>query len=61
LDLHQANDIEGRKQLIPQLQDLVEGTSEYEVEEILDLKRQGKGKELWYLVDWKGYNLEERT
>jgi len=47
--------------LIPQLQDLVEGTSEYEVEEILDLKRQGKGKELWYLVDWKGYNLEERT
>src|SRR5277367_2889594 len=61
LDLHQANDIEGRKQLILQPPDIVEGTPEYEVEEILDSKRGGKGRELWYLVDWKGYNREERT
>jgi len=39
LDLHQANDIEGRKQLIPQPPDIVEGIPEYEVEEILDSKR----------------------
>src|SRR5271168_1297327 len=61
LDPHQQNDIKGRKQLVPQPPDIVEGTPEYEVEEILDSKRRGRGRELWYLVDWKGYSPEERT
>ena len=58
LDPHQSNDIEGRRQLVPQPPDIVEGTPEYEVEEILDSKMRGRG--LWYLVDWKGYSPEER-
>ena len=35
--------------------ELVEGEPEYEVEAILDLRRQGQGRKLEYLVRWKGW------
>ena len=59
LDLYQANEIEGRKQITPQPPEIVDGMPEYEVEAVLDSKIQ-RGK-LRYLVDWKGYGPEERT
>jgi len=59
LDPYQANRIEGRKQLVPEPPEIVEGETEYEVEEILDSKMVRK--KLWYYVDWKGYGPEERT
>ena len=61
LDPHRWNDIEGRKQPIPQLPEIVQGELEYVVKGILDSKRRGRGRELWYLMDWKGYSPEERT
>ena len=39
--------------------DIIEGTPEYEVEEIVD-SRMNRGR-LQYLVHWKGYPKEERT
>src|SRR5882757_9950008 len=38
----------------------IEGHPEYEVEEILNVQKQGK-KNLSYLVHWKGYTHEEDT
>ena len=43
LDPHQSNDIEGRRQLVPQPPNIMEGTPEYEVEEILDSKMRERG------------------
>ena len=35
--------------------DLVDGEEEYEVEEILDSRKHGRGHKVQYLVKWKGY------
>ena len=35
--------------------DLVDGEEEYEVEEILDSRKYGRGRKVQYLVKWKGY------
>ena len=35
--------------------DLINGEEEYEVEEILDSRRNGRGRKVQYLVKWKGY------
>ena len=35
--------------------DLIDGEEEYEVKEILDLRRHGRGRKVQYLVKWKGY------
>ena len=35
--------------------DLVDGEEEYEVEEILDSRKHGRGCKVQYLVKWKGY------
>lgn len=59
LDPYHANGIEGRKQLVPQPPEIVEGAPEYEVEEILNSKIERK--KLWYMVDWKGWGPEDRT
>jgi len=59
LDPYQANKIEGRRQLVPEPPEIVEGEAEYEVEEILDSKIVRK--KLLYYVHWKGYGPEERT
>jgi len=58
LDPYQENRIEGRRQLVPEPPEIVEGEEEYEVEEILDSKIVRK--KLLYYVDWKGYGPEER-
>jgi hypothetical protein len=59
LDPHYANEIAGRKQPILRLPEIVEGISEYEIEAILNSRIQER--KLWYMMDWKGYKLEERT
>ena len=35
--------------------DLIDGEEEYEVEEILQSRRFGRGRKVQYLVKWKGY------
>ena len=35
--------------------DLIEDKEEYEVDQILDSRRHGRGSALQYLVQWKGY------
>ena len=35
--------------------DLIDGEEEYEVEEILDSRKHGRGRKVQYLVKWKGY------
>jgi hypothetical protein len=35
--------------------DLVDGEEEWEVEEILDARRKGRGRKLHFLVKWKGF------
>jgi len=41
--------------------DLVDGSEEYEVEKILDLRHFGRRRKLQYLVKWKGYpNLDNQ-
>jgi hypothetical protein len=59
LDPYHANEIQGRKVLVPELPEIVEGEPEYEVKEILDSKILGR--KVWYQVDWVGYGPEERT
>ena len=59
LDPYHANEIDGRKQVVPQPPEIVEGIPEYEVEGILN--SEIRGRKLWYMVDWKGYGPEERT
>ena len=39
--------------------DLIDGEEEYEVEEILQLQRFGRGRKVQYLVKWKGYPESE--
>ena len=56
LDPYHGNEIEGRKQPVPQPPEIVEGAPEYEVEEILNSKIERR--KLWYMVDWKGYGPE---
>jgi Chromo (CHRromatin Organisation MOdifier) domain len=59
LDPHHANDIAGRKQLVPQPPEIVEEATEYEVEAILDSRINWR--KLWYKVDCRGYMPKERT
>ena len=35
--------------------DLIDGEEEYEIEEVLQSRRQGRGRKIQYLVKWKGY------
>ena len=35
--------------------DLISGEEEYEVEQILDSRRHGRGCKIQYLIKWKGY------
>ena len=49
LDPYWRNKIEGRKQLVLPLPEIIKGELEYEVEEILDPKIQRN--KLWYLVE----------
>ena len=35
--------------------DLIDGEEEYEIEEILQSRRHGRGRKVQYLVKWKGY------
>ena len=39
--------------------DLIDGEEEYEVEEILQSRRFGRGRKVQYLVKWKGYPESE--
>ena len=45
----------------PPLPELVDGESEYEVENILQHKLVGRKKEIKYLVQWRGYSQAEST
>ena len=45
----------------PPLPELVDGESEYEVENILQHKFVGRKKEIRYLVQWRGYSRVEST
>lgn len=58
LEKYHPSEIPGRK--IPQPPPVqVENETEYEVREILDCKF--RGKRLFYLVDWEGFDASERT
>ena len=35
--------------------DLIDGEEEYEIEEVLQSRRHGRGRKVQYLVKWKGY------
>ncbi len=37
------------------LPDLVDGKEEYEVERVINSRRFGRGRQVQYLVHWKGY------
>ena len=45
----------------PPLPELVDGESEFEVENILQHKFMGHKKEIRYLVQWRGYSRAEST
>ena len=45
----------------PPLPELVDGESEFEVENILQHKFVGRKKEIRYLVKWRGYSRAEST
>ena len=49
LDPYHANEIEGRKVLVPEPPEIIEGESEYEVREVLD--SQIRGRKVWYHID----------
>ena len=51
---YHETDIHGAKFTQPP-PDLVDGEEEYEVEEILDSRKHGRGRKVQYLVKWKGY------
>jgi Chromo (CHRromatin Organisation MOdifier) domain len=36
--------------------DLIEGESEYKVEQVMDVRTRGKSKKFEYLLRWKGYS-----
>jgi hypothetical protein len=48
-----------QRQPPPPPPDVINGEEEYEVEAILDIRRQGRGFQ--YLVKWKGYSYEHNT
>ena len=52
---------EYRIPIVPPLPELVDGESEFEVENILQHKRIGRKKEIRYLVQWRGYSRAEST
>jgi hypothetical protein len=58
IEPHKQNTIEGRVELPPPPVE-VESGIEYEVEDLLD--HRFKGKQIYYLVLWKGYGPDERT
>jgi len=39
--------------------DLIEGEAEYEVEQILDVRRKGRGRKLQYYIKWKGFPMSD--
>ncbi len=41
--------------------DLIDGEEEYEVEEVQQVHRQGRGRKLHYLVKWKGFPTSDST
>ena len=41
--------------------DIVDGEEEYEVEEVLEAKTQGRGCKLHYLIKWKGFPIGESS
>ena len=45
----------------PPLPELVDGESEFEVENILQHKFVGRKKEVRYLIQWRGYSRAEST
>ena len=51
---YQETDIHGPNFAQPP-PDLIDGEEEYEVEEILDSRKHGRGCKVQYLVKWKGY------
>ena len=51
---YRETDIHGTNFMKPP-PDLVDGEEEYEVEEILDSRKHGRGHKVQYLVKWKGY------
>ena len=40
---------------------MIDGSLEWEVERILRHRRVGRGKQLQYLVHWKGYDLSDAS
>ena len=58
LEAYKESTISGRLQPSPPSVE-VEGHDEYEVEEVLDSRRR-RGK-LQYLIQWRGYDINERT
>ena len=54
---HQQSSIPGRHPAEPPAME-VEGEEEYEVEEVLDSRRHGRGRALQYLVHWKDWGHE---
>jgi len=41
--------------------DLIDGEEEYEVEEVQQVHRQGRGRKLHYLIKWKGFPTSDST
>jgi len=41
--------------------DLIDDEEHYEIEEVIDARRKGRGKKLEYLVHWKGYPASEQS
>ncbi len=41
--------------------DLIDGEEEYEVEEVQQVRRQGRGRKLHYLIKWKGFPMSDST
>ncbi len=41
--------------------DLIKGEAEYEVEQILDAHRRGRGRKLQYYIKWKGFPMSDST